>query len=182
MSKIGRLPIQILENVEVTTEGNIVIIKGPKGELKHELPKAVNVERKENFLEVSTKDKSKQGRANFGTTRAILANMVLGVTKGWSKQLELVGTGYRSETDGKALTLTVGFSHPVKIDPIDGISYKVEKSIITIDGIDRQLVGHIAAKIRGIKPPEPYKGKGIKYVDEIIRRKAGKAAKAAGAA
>jgi len=182
MSKIGKLPIQILEGVEVTIDGSMVAIKGPKGEIKHELPKAVSVEKKENFLEVSTKDKSKQGRANFGTTRAILANMVLGVTKGWSKQLELVGTGYRSETDGKTLTLTVGFSHPVKMEPIDGISYKVEKSIITVDGIDRQLVGHIAAKIRGVKPPEPYKGKGIKYVDEIIRRKAGKAAKAAGAA
>jgi len=182
MSKIGRQPIKILEGVDVKVDNNQVIVHGPKGEIEHNLPKAVFVEKKEGYLIVSTKDRSKQGRANFGTTRALLANMVLGVIEGWKKQLELVGTGYRCETDGKTLTLTVGFSHPVKIEEVEGISYKVEKNVVTVEGIDRQLVGHLAAKIRAVKPPEPYKGKGIKYADEVIRRKAGKAAKAAGAA
>ena len=182
MSKIGKQPINVPEGVNVNIDSSQVVVKGPKGEIKYDLPKAVLVEKKENTLEVSTKDKSKQGRANFGTTRAIISNMVLGVTNGWKKQLELVGTGYRSETDGKTLTLTIGFSHPVKIEETEGISYKVEKSVITIEGIDKQLVGHMAAKVRLVRPPEPYKGKGIKYIDEVIRRKAGKAAKAAGTA
>jgi large subunit ribosomal protein L6 len=181
MSKIGKQPVKILEGVQVEITSGTIVVRGPKGELKIDLPKAVSVEKKEDFLEVSTKDKSKQGRANFGTTRALISNMISGVTKGWSKKLELIGTGYRSETDGKVLTLTVGFSHPVKVEAPEGISFKVEKSVITIEGIDRQVVGQITSEIRSIKPPEPYKGKGIKYVDEVIRRKAGKAAKAAGA-
>jgi len=180
MSRIGKQPIKIPEGVNINIDSDQVVVSGPKGEIKHNLPKAVFVKKKEDYLEVSTKDRSKQGKANFGTTRALLANIVLGVTNGWVKQLELVGTGYRSETDGKTLTLTVGFSHPVKIEETEGISYKVEKNIVTVEGIDKQLVGHLAAKIRSVKPPEPYKGKGIKYIDEIIRRKAGKAAKAVG--
>ncbi|MBU0998456.1 50S ribosomal protein L6 [Patescibacteria group bacterium] len=181
MSRIGKQPIKIPEGVNININSAQVVVSGPKGKIKHNLPKAVFLEKKKDYLEVSTKDRSKQGKANFGTTRALLANIVLGVTNGWVKQLELVGTGYRSETDGKTLTLTVGFSHPVKIEETEGISYKVEKNIITVEGIDKQLVGHLSAKIRSVRPPEPYKGKGIKYIDEIIRRKAGKAAKAVGA-
>ncbi|MFH1971393.1 MAG: 50S ribosomal protein L6 [Patescibacteria group bacterium] len=181
MSKIGKQPIKIPEGVNINIDSNEVIVSGPKGEIKHNLAKAVFLEKKEDYLEVSTKDRSKQGRANFGTTRAILSNMVLGVRDGWTKQLELVGSGYKSETDGKTLTLIVGFSHPVKIEETEGITYKAEKNVITVEGIDKQLVGHLAAKIRSVRPPEPYKGKGIKYIDEIIRRKAGKAAKTAGA-
>jgi len=181
MSKIGKQPIKIPEGVNVVISNSEVIVSGSKGEIKHNLAKAVSVEKKEDYLEVSTKDRSKQGRANFGTTRALLANIVLGVSEGWAKQLELVGTGYKSETDGKKLTLIVGFSHPVIIEETEGITYKIEKNVITVEGIDRQLVGHLAAKIRAVRPPEPYKGKGIKYIDEVIRRKAGKAAKTAGA-
>ena len=181
MSRIGKQPIKIPEGVNINIDSDQVVVSGPKGEIKHNLPKAVFVKKKKDYLEVSTKDRSKQGKANFGTTRALLANIVLGVTNGWTKQLELVGTGYRSETDGKTLTLTVGFSHPVKIEETEGISYKVEKNVITVEGIDKQLVGHLAAKIRSVRPPEPYKGKGIKYIDEVVRRKAGKAAKAVGA-
>jgi len=182
MSKIGKQPIKIPEGVNVVISNSEVVVSGPKGEIKHSLAKAVSVEKKEDdYLEVSTKDRSKQGRANFGTTRALLANIVLGVSEGWAKQLELVGTGYKSETDGKKLTLIVGFSHPVIIEETEGITYKIEKNVITVEGIDRQLVGHLSAKIRAVRPPEPYKGKGIKYIDEVIRRKAGKAAKTAGA-
>jgi len=181
MSKIGKQPVEIKEGVKIDLKDELIVISGPKGELKHLLPKAVGIEIKDNFLQVSTKDNSKQGKANFGTTRSIINNMIKGVVDGWSKQLELVGTGYRAETDGKKLTLTVGFSHPVIIEAPFGISFKVEKNIVTLEGADRQQVGQLAAEIRAIKPPEPYKGKGIKYVDEVIRRKAGKAAKAAGA-
>ena len=116
-----------------------------------------------------------------GTYRSLLANMVNGVTEGWSRRLELVGTGYRADTTGKILNLTVGFSHPVKVDAPEGISFKVEKSDILVEGIDKVVVGQTAAKIRGIRPPEPYKGKGIRYKEEIVRRKPGKAAKAGGA-
>ena len=182
MSKIGKQPIELNEQVKIDLKDGQINVSGPKGELKHFLPKAVSIEIKDGLLQVITKDKSKQGRANFGTIRAVIANMIKGVTEGWSKQLELVGTGYRAETDGKKLTLTVGFSHPVIIEAVEGISFKVEKNIITLEGSNKQQVGQLAAEIRHVRPPEPYKGKGIKYLDEVVRRKAGKAAKAAGAA
>jgi len=136
---------------------------------------------KDGNILVACQKETKEALSTFGTTRAILANMVKGVNQGWSKKLELVGTGYRAETDGKLLTLTVGFSHPVKVQAPENIAFKVEKMVVTVEGINKETVGQIAADIRSVKPPEPYKGKGIKYVDEIIRRKAGKAAKAAGA-
>jgi large subunit ribosomal protein L6 len=116
-----------------------------------------------------------------GTWRAIIANMAKGVSEGWSKQLELVGTGYRAEGSERDLTLTVGYSHPVEIKAPEGISFSIEKTLITVEGIDKELVGQVAAKIRNVRPPEPYKGKGIKYIDEVVRRKPGKAAKAQGA-
>jgi large subunit ribosomal protein L6 len=182
MSKIGKLPIKIENGVEIKIEDRIASVNGPKGNLKLNLPRGINVEVKEGFIIVSSKDESKEGKSKFGTIRAHLNNMVKGVTAGWSKKLELVGTGYRAETTGKELTLTVGFSHPVKVLAKEGITFKVEKLVVTIDGADKEVVGQTAAEIRSIKPPEPYKGKGIKYVDEIIRRKAGKAAKTVGAA
>ncbi|OGM28089.1 50S ribosomal protein L6 [Candidatus Woesebacteria bacterium RIFCSPLOWO2_01_FULL_39_61] len=178
MSKIGKLPIQLPEGVTVEVEGKTVKVIGPKGTLKFKIDKDIEVQKKDNFLEVITSGKSNRAYSLHGTTRALIANMVKGVSEGWSKQLELVGTGYRAETSGNLLTLSVGFSHPVKFEAPSGISFKVEKSIINVEGVDKELVGQISAKIRSVRPPEPYKGKGIKYQDEYIRRKAGKAAKA----
>lgn len=182
MSKIGRLPINLPQGVQIVLEGNNTKVIGPKGTLTQELPRGINVEVKDGVVKLSSTKTTKQGMSLFGTMRALIANMVEGVEKGWSKKLELVGTGYRAETDGKTLTLAIGFSHPVKLEAPEGITYKVEKSFITIEGIDKQLVGQVAADVRSVRPPEPYKGKGIKYVDEIVRRKAGKAAKVGGAA
>ena len=135
---------------------------------------------KEGFLSVIVQKQSPSATALHGTTRAILANAVLGVTDGWKKTLELIGAGYKVETNGQELTLNVGFSHPVKFKAPEGIAFKVEKTLITIEGKDKEIVGQVAATIRAIRPPEPYKGKGIKYQDEAIRRKAGKAVKTAG--
>lgn len=182
MSKIGKLPIDIPEKVKVEINDGFVLVTGPKGELKINRPNSVLIEEKDNQLILSNKSKTKQSKADYGTTRAHLQNAVIGVTEGWSKVLELVGTGYRASVEGDELTVLIGFSHPVTLKAPEGISFKVEKTEITVDGIDRHLVGQVAAKIRSNRPPEPYKGKGIKYKDEVVRRKAGKAAKAAGAA
>lgn len=179
MSRIGKLPIIIPAGVTVAVEGNTVSVKGPKGELTRELSPVVAIKTGDGKLEVSVKKESELSSALWGTSRALIQNMVTGVVGGWSKKLELVGTGYRAETNGKSLTLAIGFSHPVKFEAPDGISFKVEKTDITIEGSDREVVGQTAARIRAVRPPEPYKGKGIKYKDEVIRRKAGKAAKTA---
>lgn len=178
MSKIGKLPVTIVEGVTLTKEDHTVKVTGPKGFLELKLPKKIELKIEDGKAEFFTKDNSDTARALWGTYRALLANAVKGVSEGWSKQLEIVGTGYRAETNGKKLTLTVGYSHPVDIEASDGISFKVEKMIITVEGIDKELVGLYSARIRGVRPPEPYKGKGIKYINEVIRRKAGKAAKA----
>ncbi len=156
--------------------GRTVKVAGPKGVMEEKLPRGIEVEVKDGLVLVTTKGKSKIDTSNHGTIRALINNDVVGVTKGWSKQLELVGTGFRAEVSGKILSLTVGYSHPVKIEAPEGISFKVEKMIVTVEGVDREVVGQVAADIRGVRPPEPYKGKGVKYVDEVIRRKAGKAA------
>ena len=181
MSRIGKLPIAIPEGVEVKVENGKIVTNGPKGTLERSVPKGVSakVENGQLVLEIA-KDKVSL-RPIYGTTRALVANDVAGVKDGWSKTLELVGTGYRAETSGKNLSVLVGYSHPVKFDAPEGITFKVVKTDITVEGIDKELVGLIAAKIREVRPPEPYKGKGIKYKDEVIRRKAGKAAKGAGA-
>lgn len=179
MSKIGQLPIQISSGVIVEITGKTVSVAGPKGKLIITINDLVTVKQEENNLIVSVSKNTKFAKSIWGTTRKLIDNMVKGVNIGWSKQLELVGTGYRAEVQGKTLVLTVGYSHPIKIDAPDGINFKVEKGIITVDGIDREVVGQISANIRGSRPPEPYKGKGVKYIDEVIRRKAGKAAKAA---
>jgi large subunit ribosomal protein L6 len=181
MSKIGKQPVILPEGVSAEIAGQTVKITGPKGSLTLTLARGIDVEMKDKMLVVTTKGKSKQAMANFGTSRALLNNMVLGVTEGWKKELELVGTGYRAEVNGTTLVLTIGLSHPVKIEAPEGIAFSVEKSIINVAGSDRELVGRVAAQIRAVKPPEPYKGKGIKYLEEVVRRKAGKAAKTVGA-
>jgi large subunit ribosomal protein L6 len=183
MSKIGRLPVSIAAGATVVVEGRVVKVTGPKGTLSLKLPRGIEVEVKEGIVNVTAKTKSKTDMSNHGTIRAIINNNVRGVTTGWSKQLELVGTGFRAEVAGKTLSLTVGYSHPVKIEAPEGITFKVEKAIVTVEGPDREVVGQVSAEIRAVRPPEPYKGKGIKYTDEVIRRKAGKAAaKTTGAA
>ena len=182
MSKIGKSPVAILEGAKVEINGRSVKVSGPKGELNLTLPKEIDAKVNGTDVELTRKGDFKQALALHGTFRSLINNMVKGVTAGWQKKLELVGTGFRAEVSGNTLSLTVGFSHPVKIEAPNGITFKVEKSIVTVDGIDREVVGQVAANIRGVKPPEPYKGKGIKYVDEVIRRKPGKAAAKAGPA
>lgn len=178
MSKIGQQPIEIPDGVTVEINGNIVNVTGPKGKLSFNFTKEVGIKIEEGKIIVVINKDSKIARSNWGTTRMLIFNMVKGVSNGWTKQLELVGTGYRSEVGGDTLILTVGYSHPVKIKAPEGITFKVEKSVITVEGIDKQIVGQVSANIRAVRPPEPYKGKGVKYIDEIVRRKAGKAAKA----
>lgn len=180
MSKIGKLPIKLPEGVKVEIDGQVLRVIGPKGSLERRLPEEVGLEKSEDNLRVLLKEQTKRGKSIYGTTRTIISNMVKGVSEGWSKTLELVGTGYRGEVSGTKLILNVGFSHPVIIEAPEGISFAVEKNDIIIEGADKEQVGQIAAKIRSIRPPEPYKGKGIKYKDEVVRRKPGKAVKAVG--
>jgi large subunit ribosomal protein L6 len=179
MSKIGQQTILIPSGATVVVADNKATITGPKGTLTVTLVKELEVKVEESNINLTLKKDTKFGRSVWGTTRMLIANSIKGVTEGWKKQLELVGTGYRSEVQGNTLILTVGYSHPVKIEAPEGIVFKVEKSVINVDGIDKQVVGQVAADIRSSRPPEPYKGKGVKYVGEVIRRKAGKAAKAA---
>lgn len=181
MSKIGKQPISVPNGVNIVKDGRKITVTGPKGELSILMPRNLEVEKEGEEIKVTPKKETENSRAMHGTYRSLIANMVNGVTQGWSKRLELVGTGYRADTTGKILNLTVGYSHPVKVDAPDGITFKVEKSDILVEGIDKVVVGQTAAKIRGIRPPEPYKGKGIRYKEEIVRRKPGKAAKAGGA-
>lgn len=181
MSKIGQLPVKLPEGVTAEITGEVFMVKGPLGEGKRIIPGMIKIAQENGFLQLSLKKQNIKDFPVFGTTRALVANMVTGVSKGWAKTLELVGAGYRAEVNGKDLILTVGYSHPVKITAPEGISFKVEKNLITVGGIDKETVGQLSAQIRAVRKPEPYKGKGIKYQDEIIRRKAGKAAKTVGA-
>jgi len=178
MSRIGKKPIEIPEGVDLKIEGQKVIVKGPKGELRKEFPLVLKIETEDKKIFLKTESKSKEIKALWGTSRAVLANMIKGVKEGFEKKLEIEGIGYRANLEGNDLVLSLGFSHPVKFSCPEGIKFSVEKNIITVSGIDKELVGQTAAKIRKIKPPEPYKGKGIKYSGEFIRRKMGK--KAAG--
>ncbi len=180
MSKIGKTPITLPTGVKIEETNGTVKITGAKGSLEYVLPKGVKIEEKEGKLFVTREDRV--GGAIYGTTRANIANIIKGVSDGWKKELEIIGTGFRAEVRGKTLVLTVGYSHPVEYEAPEGIEFKVEKTIITVSGMDKIMVGQVAASIRAIREPEPYKGKGIKYTDEVIRRKVGKAAKAAGAA
>lgn len=178
MSKIGKKPIIIPENIEINIDGNLISAKGPKGEQSLKIHPRVDIEKKENQIIVSIKSNSKYIRAMHGLYRNLIANVIIGVEKGFSKQLQLQGLGYRatlaSEGDKQKLTLFLGFSHSIDFPAPAGIKFNVQKNIITIEGIDKQLVGETAAKIRALRPPEPYKGKGVRYIDEIVKRKQGK--------
>lgn len=178
MSRIGRLPLKVPQGVDVKIDGSTVKVKGPKGELTQTFHEDVAVKREDGTLVVSRKDDEKATRALHGLTRSLLANMVEGVTTGYARDLEINGTGYRAVIQGKKLTLNLGFSHPVEINPPAGITFAAETpQKLKISGIDKQLVGEMAAKIRGLRVPDPYKNKGIKYAEERLRKKAGKAGK-----
>lgn len=181
MSKIGKIPIILKEGVTVIIEGTKLVVSGPKGTLSYITPPEVNIQINEGKIIVTLKKEAQElGKAAFGLTRSLIANMVKGVTEGFQKKLELTGVGYRALMQGKDLSISVGFSHPVKVSAPEGIQFVVSENIIVVSGIDKGLVGNVAASIRAIRKPEPYKGKGIKYLGERIRRKAGKAAKAVG--
>lgn len=176
MSRVGKKPILIPENVEVKIEGQKVIIKGSKGELSREIRPEIKVEVKGNQIFVLPKEETKKTKAFWGLTRTLLANMIKGVTEGYEKKLEIEGLGFKALVEGEDLKLLVGFTHPVKIKIPQDIKFLVEKNVITVSGIDKEKVGLVAAMIRKVKPPEPYKGKGIRYQGEIVRRKVGKKA------
>lgn len=174
MSRIGKKPILIPENVEVKIVGQKVMVKGPKAELFKEIRPEIRVEMKDNQLLLSPKIETKKTKAFWGLTRTLLNNLIRGVTEGYEKKLQIEGLGFRSSLEGDNLVLQVGFTQPLKIKAPEGIKFSVEKNIITVSGADKELVGQIAAKIRKAKLPEPYKGKGIRYLGEVIRRKVGK--------
>jgi large subunit ribosomal protein L6 len=179
MSRIGRKSIPVPSGVEITIEGPTVKVKGPKGSLQHTLAEPITVERAESGdLLVTRPNDERKAKELHGLSRTLVANMIVGVTEGYRKSLEINGTGYRVTAKGKDLEFALGFSHPVLVAAPEGITFTVERpTLFHVSGIDKQLVGEVSAKIRKIRPPEPYKGKGVKYSDEVIRRKAGKAGK-----
>ena len=181
MSRIGRLPITIPAGVEVTLDGAHVAVKGPKGELEREISPVLRVVSEDGSLRVERPNDDKRARELHGLTRTLLANMVTGVTEGYRKSLEITGVGYRAQLVGRKLQLNLGYSHPIEIDPPSGISFELENPVrLSVVGIDKELVGHIAARVRATRKPEPYKGKGVRYAGEQVRRKAGKAGKIGG--
>lgn len=174
MSRIGKLPIQIPAGVTITVDAESISVTGPKGTLTQFTLPHVDVTIDGDVLTVTRKSDEKIARAQHGLMRALIQNLVTGVTKGFEKKLEVNGVGFRVSGGGQALTMSLGFSHPIEYKAMEGVSLAVEKNLITVSGIDKQKVGQVAAEIRAFKKPEPYKGKGIKYVDEVILRKAGK--------
>lgn len=178
MSRIGKRPIPIPAKVTIDIKGQTVSVKGPKGELERTLPPEVEVTQEDSSIVVTRRDESRPARQRHGLSRTLVANMVEGVSQGFQKKLEIQGVGYRAQVQGKNLILNVGYSNPVQIEPPTGISLSVEGNTnITVSGIDKEVVGNIAAQIRAVRPPEPYKGKGIRYANEMVRRKAGKSGK-----
>lgn len=178
MSRIGNKVITIPAGVEVNLDDNFATVKGPKGELKQQFDKDMTFNVEGNEITVVRPSDSKRHRTVHGTTRAILANMIEGVSSGFKKELELIGVGYRAQMQGKKLVLNVGYSHPVEFEEIEGIKLGVEGNTkVSIEGINKEVVGQYAAKVRAVRPPEPYKGKGIRYVGEYVRRKEGKTGK-----
>ena len=175
MSRIGKQPIPFTKDVEVKINGDMVTVKGPKGVLERRIHKKIGVEINGENLLITASDNLRETRALHGLFGALLSNMVTGVTKGFEKALEIVGVGYRAELQGRTAIFNLGYSNPVNFELPDGIDANVAKNKIVLTGIDKELLGRTAAKIRSLRPPEPYKGKGVKYVDENIRRKAGKA-------
>jgi large subunit ribosomal protein L6 len=179
MSRIGRKPIPVPSGVDVIIEGQTVRVKGPKGSLQHTLAEPISAERGDDgVLSVVRPNDERRAKELHGLSRTLVANMIVGVTEGYKKTLEIAGTGYRVVAKGSDLEFALGFSHPVLVTPPDGIKFSVERpTLFSVEGIDKQQVGEVAANIRKIRPPEPYKGKGVKYQGEVIRRKAGKAGK-----
>ncbi len=175
MSRVAKNPVQVPKGVEVTISGQAVTVKGSKGTLEREIHSAVKVEQSDNVLTFAPKDGSKSAMALAGTTRALLNNMVIGVTEGFEKKLQLVGVGYRAQAQGQKLNLTLGFSHPIDYPVPEGVSVETpSQTEVVVKGMDKQKVGQVAAEIRAYRPPEPYKGKGVKYADEVIVRKEAK--------
>ena len=178
MSRIGRLPIDIPAGATVSVDGQNVAVKGPKGELTLVIAEPIQATVEDNQVLVSRPDDERSSRALHGLTRSLIANQIIGVTQGYSKGLEVVGTGYRVAAKGSDLEFALGYSHPITVNPPAGISFAVEgNNKVTVNGIDKQLVGEVAANIRKLRKPEPYKGKGVRYAGEIVRRKAGKTGK-----
>ena len=176
MSRIGKSPIPLPSGVEIKVNGSDVSVKGAKGTLERTFDERISFSVEDNVVELVRADDDRDTRAIHGLSRALLNNMVIGVSDGFSKELQAVGVGYRAALKGSTLELQVGFSHPVEVTPRDGITFEVpEPTKIIVSGIDKEVVGQVAAEVRSIRPPEPYKGKGIRYVDEHVRRKAGKA-------
>lgn len=186
MSRIGKRPISIPKKVSVTIDGQGVAVKGPKGELSRVLPSEVTVEQSDGTIVVTRNSESRKARSRHGLSRTLVANMIEGVDQGFKRRLEIQGVGYRAQLNGKNLTLNVGYSNPVEIEPPPKVEFSVEDNagkavktgtLVVVSGIDKEVVGNMAAKIRAVRPPEVYKGKGIRYVGEVVRRKAGKAGK-----
>lgn len=176
MSRIGRMPITVPAEVTVKVDGNVVSVKGPKGELSRTIPKDMIIEMADGIIEVKRPSEEKQHKSLHGLTRTLIANMVTGVTQGFTRNLEIAGVGYRAAKAGNKLNLTLGFSHPVEVDPPAGLTIDVPAPTkIIVSGIDKEAVGALAAKIRSYREPEPYKGKGVRYEGEVVRRKVGKA-------
>lgn len=182
MSRIGKMPIVLPAAVKVRVQDRQVAVEGPKGKLQQQIPPGMRVEVGDGTVRVARPDDSRQARELHGLTQKLIANMVLGVQRGFSETLEIVGVGYRAEARGQTLQLSLGYSHQILFQLPPGVQARVERqTVITLESIDRQLLGEVTATIRRLRPPEPYKGKGIKYANEVLRRKAGKAAGAAGA-
>jgi len=176
MSRIGKLPVSIPNGVQVTVDGNTVKVKGPKGELTHPLPAGITVDKADNTVNVKRESDETNHKSLHGLTRSLINNMMEGVTKGYQKQLEITGVGYKAEVRPYGLQLALGFSHSIEYKAPAGIKLSApQPTQIVIDGADKAIVGQVAAELRGLRPPEPYKGKGIRYAGEVIRRKAGKA-------
>lgn len=178
MSRVGKNPIEVPAGVAIDIDGSDVTVKGPKGELRRRFHERVSIAVEEGVATVARADESRQARALHGLSRALLANMVTGVSEGFRRDLEIQGVGYRAQLKGNDLELQVGFSHPVTIEAPQGITFEVpEPTKVSVSGIDKEMVGQVAADVRKVRPPEPYKGKGIRYAGEYVRRKAGKAGK-----
>ncbi len=178
MSRIGRLPITVPAGVTVTVDGALVTVKGPKGELSHTVASPIEAKLDDGTITVSRPDDERESRSLHGLTRTLINNLIIGVTEGYAKSLEVVGTGYRVQSKGSSIEFALGYSHPITVDPPAGISFEVEGNTkLTVRGIDKQAVGEVAANIRKLRKPEPYKGKGVRYAGEVVRRKAGKSGK-----
>ena len=178
MSRIGKLPVKVPEGVNITLNEQTVKVKGPHGELSQLIPKEISVSISDDTVTVSKNEETIKARQNYGLVRSLVNNMVIGVSEKFEKKMQMIGVGYRAQVQGKKLTLLVGYSHPVEFEVPDGLEVKVEANTnLTVSGSDKEKVGLLASQIRATRPPEPYKGKGIRYVDEVVLRKAGKSGK-----